>query len=314
MEEWRKLEREVLEAMPGPDDEHSFDLRRRQTPPSSTAPVYTAAPTFVPPPKQNITPALLNQSLTVQPQDTAIVSSIIPYFRKNVLKIYLQLNGLVADLLEVNASASFPCGTIGLATEPNLALVPEVVQQGQGQPQVVIADCQCIAVNMYNTNTINYWVQKQDGSIYSLVGSNVVLGIDKMNTSQSTALSIVTLPAGTTKRSASVMVNHVQPVRRQIFSIDCDNPCPFYHMHLIKGGDGYCGCLFNRADEELDLATRDIVAPDVNTAAMTEAACKAMTCFNNNNSPAVFNPFTLTCWCNTPTTIESNPSAWNPRT
>ncbi|KIV80592.1 hypothetical protein PV11_08083 [Exophiala sideris] len=312
MEEWRELEREVLESMSEPDDENSFELRRREVPTSSTAPVYSAIPTFIPPPKQTITPALLNQSLTTQPQDNATVSSIIPFFRADVLKIYLQLNGLVADLLEVNASASFPCGTIGLDPEPDLALVPKVVQQGQGQPEVVVADCQCIAVNMYNPNVINYWIQKQDGTIYSLVGSNEVLGIDKMNTSQSTALRIVTMPVNATKRSTPDIVEYVQPVKRQIFSIDCDKSCPFYHMHLIKGGDGYCGCMFNGADEEMHLTTRGIVAPEVNTATMTEAACKAMTCFNNNNTPAVFNPFSRTCWCNTPAYVESNPSAWSP--
>ncbi|KAI1628574.1 hypothetical protein EDD37DRAFT_614729 [Exophiala viscosa] len=312
MEKWRELEREVLESMSEPDDDNSFELRRREMPTSSSASVRSAIPTFIPPPKQTITPAVLNQSLTSQPQDNATVSSIIPYFQDDVLKIYLQLNGLVADLLEVNASASFPCGTIGFDPKPNLALVPKVVQQGQGQSQVVIADCQCIAVNVYTPTVINYWVQKQDGTIYSVVGSNEVLGIDKMDINQSTALSIVTLPVNATKRSISDTIQYVQPVKRQIFSIDCDKSCPFYHMHLIKGGDGYCGCMFNGADEEMHLAARGIVAPDVNTATMTEAACKAMTCFNNNNSPAVFNPFSRTCWCNTPAYIESNPSAWNP--
>ncbi|KIW49001.1 hypothetical protein PV05_10718 [Exophiala xenobiotica] len=328
MEQWFNLQNEVLEHLQN-DEVEKFphvrlnsqgvketevnDLRPRQAPTSSATPVYSAIPTFIPPPKQDITPELLNQSLSVQPQNTATVSSIIPYFRENVLRIYMQLKGLVADTLVVNASASLPCSGIGLDPEPKIAIVPKVVQQGQGQPQVQVADCQCIAVNMYIPNVITYWIQKlSDGTIYSLTGSNTVIDIDQMNTTQSTALSIVTLTVGRAKRSAANTLEYVQPERRQIFGIQCDKPCPFYHMHVIKSTDGYCGCIFNGADKEMELSSRGITAPDINTATMTEAACKAMTCYNNDNKPAVFNPFSLTCWCNTPPTIESNPNAWSP--
>ncbi|KAK5196611.1 hypothetical protein LTR96_004236 [Exophiala xenobiotica] len=328
MEQWFDFQNEILEQLQNDEMEKSARVRlnhqgeqeieqnhlqRRQVPTSSATPIYSAIPTFVPPPKQDITPELLNESLSIQPQNTATISSIIPYFRDNVLQIYMQLMGLVADTLVVNASASLACAGIGLDREPKIAVVPNVVQQGQGQPQVQVADCQCIGVNMYTPNVITYWIQKvSDGTIYSLIGSNTVIDIDKMNTTQSTSLSIVTLPVGSTKRSAAKPLQYVQPERRQIFSIQCDSRCPFYHMHVIKSTDGYCGCIFNGADKEMDISPRGIVAPDINTATMTEAACKAMTCYNNDNKPAVFNPFSLTCWCNTPPVIESNPSAWSP--
>jgi hypothetical protein len=216
MEQWFDFQNEILEQLQNDEMEKSArvrlnhqgeqetgqnDLRRRQAPTSSATPVYSAIPTFVPPPKQDITPELLNESLSNQPQNTATISSIIPYFRDNVLQINMQLMGLVADTLVVNASASLACAGIGLDPEPKIAVVPKVVQQGQGQPQIQVADCQCIGVNMYTPNVITYWIQKvSDGTIYSLIGSNTVIDIDKMNTTQSTSLSIVTLPVGSTKR------------------------------------------------------------------------------------------------------------------
>ncbi|KIW45563.1 uncharacterized protein PV06_03944 [Exophiala oligosperma] len=297
---------------PNHEEAIRYDLRRRQEPSSAPTPTYTALPTFVPPPTQDITPELLNQSLSVQPQNTATISSIIPFFMDNVLCVYIQLNGTVADTLIVNASASLPCGDIGVDPEPNMALVPKVVQQGDGQPQVQVADCQCIAVNMYDPNVITYWIQKvSDGSIYSLTGSNKVVDIDKMNTTQTTALDLVTLSAANSKRNAA-NIEYLRPVRRQIFGIECGQPCPFYHMYVIKTTDGYCGCIFHGADEKVGISPRALVVPDINTATMTEAACRAMICYNNGNQPAVFNPFSMTCWCNTPPAIEYNADAWKP--
>lgn len=315
MENWYKLEDEVYNAQLVENADSIPELRRRQTPTTPDPAVDTAVPTFIPPPKQDLTPELLNQSLTVQPQNTATVSSMIPFFHDNVIQVYMQLNGLVADTLVVNCSASLPCGTIGITDpQPNLAMVPQTVQQGQGQPQVAIADCQCIAVNMYTPNVITYWIQKiSDGTIYSVVGSNKVIGIDQMDTTQSTALTLVTLPKGS-KRSLSDQLEYIQPERRQIFSIQCDQPCPFYHMHVVRGSDGYCGCMFNGSDEELH--ARAILEPNVHTASMSAEACAAMKCFNSGGAPgpAVFNPFTLTCWCMSQPYIESNPSAWSPST
>ncbi|EXJ89060.1 hypothetical protein A1O3_02124 [Capronia epimyces CBS 606.96] len=204
IKEWYKLQDDIADTHTAPDMERVVDLKRRQAPPMPEPAVDSAVPTYIPPPKQGITPALLNESLTIQPQNTATVASIIPYFRDNVLQVHLQLNGPVADTLVLNASTALPCGNIGLDPEPNIALVPQVVQQCQGQPQVV-ADCLCIAVNMYTPDVITYWIQNVDGSVYSLTGSSKVIDMNKMNTTQSVALSLVTWPLAASQCSSEAM-------------------------------------------------------------------------------------------------------------
>ncbi|KAL2394350.1 hypothetical protein ABEF92_003059 [Exophiala dermatitidis] len=312
-DEWYKVQEELADAYTAPDMERVVDLRRRQiTPTGPATTVDTAVPTFIPPPSQDVTPALLNESLTVQPQNTATIGSIVPWFADNLLQVHMQLNGPVADTLVVNASASFPCGNVGFDPEPSIALVPKVVYPGQGEPQVIIADCQCIAVNMYTPTVITYWIQKLDGTVYSLSGSNKVMDLNKMNTNQSVALTLVALSSGPSKRDAEGLSHYVQPERRQMFRGECDQPCPFYHMRKVTSGDGFCACMFNGADEELTVTARDMAEPDSFTAKMTPEACAAMTCFEGGDHPAVFNPFSLTCWCVTPPYLENNPSAWTP--
>lgn len=269
-------------------------------------------PSYIPPPKPDITPDLIAEALASQPQNTATVSTIIPYFNDGIFKVFIQLPGPVANTIVVNASVTLSCGSIGLVDpQPNVALVPKVVQEGQGANQTVIADCQVIAVNMYNPQVITYWVQKiADGTLYSVVSGNKVLDIDKMDTGQSVALALVTLTGGQ-KRNLPQTFDLVAPGKRQIFAVHCALACPFYHMHMIQGTDGYCGCVFNSAEQEVELNARGIREPDVHTAIMTPEACAAMICFNEGNKPAAFNPFTRTCWCYTQPTIDSNPSAWN---
>ena len=276
--------------------------------------IQNPVPPYIPPPKPDITPDLIAESLRLQPQNTATVSSVIPYLNSGIVKVFLQLNGQVAQILVVNASVALPCGTIGLVDpQPNVALVPLYVWGGQGANQTVTADCQVIAVNMYSPQVITYWIQKMsDGTLYSVVGSNKVLDIDKMNTGLSASLQLVTLPQGQ-KRSLPSIAKLVIPEKRQIFAAHCALACPFYHMHMIQGTDGYCGCMFNGADEEVELMARGLKEPDVHTAVMTAEACAGMTCFNAGNKAAVFNPFSRTCWCYTQPVIETNPSAWNGR-
>ncbi|OAP58117.1 hypothetical protein AYL99_07207 [Fonsecaea erecta] len=314
MEDWHNKANEVYDSLPERYQQPVNDLRRRQTQTSPTPAIDTAVPTFIPPPNQDITPALLQQSLSVQPQDTAKVSSIVPYLRDGVIQIYLQLDGPVPTTLIVNCSTSLPCGTIGLVDpQPNLALVPLVVNQGQGQPQTVAPDCQCIAMNMYDPHIVIWWIQKlSDGSVYSVLGNNIVSDIDQMNTTQSTALTLTVVSQGAGKRSLDNNIAYVQPQRRQIWSVQCDGACPFYHMNMIKGTDGYCGCMFKDAGETLD--ARALIEPNLYNAKMTVEACAAMSCFNDGGdpTPALFHPFQLTCWCVTQPYIQSNPSAWSP--
>lgn len=269
-------------------------------------------PSYIPPPKNDITPELLNQSLTVQPQNTATVGSVIPDFDLDIFRLFLQLNGIVADLLVVNASVNLACGTIGLVDpQPNVALVPKIVKDGEGAAQTLVADCQVIAVNMYTPEIITYWVQKlADGTVYSVLGSNKVLDIDKMNLGLSTAVELVVLQPGQ-KRDVPENVHYTSPQKRQIFAAHCGFSCPFYHMRMIQGTDGYCGCMFKGANEEFTLEARRLTEPDVHTATMSIEACTAMTCFSTGGNPAVYNPFTRTCWCVSLPAMESNPSAWN---
>ncbi|EXJ63694.1 hypothetical protein A1O7_00029 [Cladophialophora yegresii CBS 114405] len=318
MEDWHKKDDEVYSTLVEADQQAIHGLHRRQAPPDPV-------PTFIPPPKQDITPELIQQALSAQPQNTATVSSMIPYFPDGVIRVHLQLAGPVAYTLVVNASTSLPCGAIGLVDpQPNLGLVPLVMNQGQGQPQTVVADCECIAVNMYQPHIVTYWIQKlSDGSIYSVVGNNLVIDIDKMNTTQSTALALTTLSSGATRRSGTDNIEYVRPVKRQIWRVNCNYACPFYHMRMVKSTDGTCACLFNGADETLltrrpdavpGLIARDLIQPDLMNAKMTAEACASMTCFNNGGdpTPALFNPFHQTCWCITQPYIESNPDAWTP--
>jgi len=293
-------------------EEHVGRALRRQTDPmatSTSAAVNTAVLTFIPPPKTDITPELLNQSLTAQPQNTGTVASAIPHLQEGVISFLVQLQGLVADLLTLNASTAFPCGSIGKGSDPDLVLVPKIIKNGT--QQIVIADCMLIAVNMYKPTIINYWVQTEDGSVYSIVGDNLVHDLDKVDTTVGSALTILTsLSGGNMKRDVvSAGSPNVVPLeRRQVFHVTCGAPCPFYHMQPIKGSDGYCGCMFREPTDGITLIDRGIKAPDAYTATMTEDACKAMSCTQNDNKPAVFNPFSLTCWCVDRPYIEINPS------
>ncbi|KAJ9608065.1 hypothetical protein H2200_007053 [Cladophialophora chaetospira] len=318
MEDWHLKEEEAYSGTMDADQRPVHGWERRQAPPDPV-------PVFIPPLKQDITPELIQESLSVQPQNTALVTSIIPYFHDGVVRVYLQLDGPVTSTLVVNASTSLPCGPIGLVDpQPNVALVPLVVNQGQGQPQTVVADCECIAVNMYQPGVVTYWIQKAtDGTIYSVLGTALLQDIDKMNTTQSTALTLTALSPGASKRSVPDNVDYVRPEKRQIWRVNCNYPCPFYHMRMLKGTDGTCACLFKGADEKFvdtragkyeKFVARDFIQPDLMNAKMTADACAAISCFNNGGdpTPALFNPFHQTCWCITQPYIESNPNAWTP--
>jgi hypothetical protein len=306
MEAWHKQEDEAYNAVLI-DQSIPSRAQRRQVAPDPVS-------TFIPPPKTDITPELIQQALSAQPQNTAALTSLVPYFYDGVMRAYLQLAGPVAYTLVVNVSTSFPCGTIGLADpQPNVALVPLVVNQGQGQPKTSLADCECIAANMYQPHIITYWIQKlTNGNIYSVVGNNLVRDIDKMNTTQSTALTLTVLSTAANKRSIEDDIEYVKMDKRQIWRVNCNYACPLYHMTKIKSTDGQCACLMKGADE--NFVARDLVQPDFMNAQMSEEACAAMTCFNDGGepTPALFNPFHQTCWCVKQPYIESNPSAWTP--
>jgi hypothetical protein len=297
-------------------DGHLRDLRnhKRQVNPNAPTPpleTNTDLPVFIPPPKQDITPELINQSLTVQPQNSAVVSSVIPHLADEVLTFLVQLDGVVASTLSMNASTIFPCGSIGADPQPNIMLVPKYVKDGT--QQTIIANCRCIAVSMFVPKVLTYWIQKIDGTIYSLVGPSLISHIDKIDTGSPIALSLLpTLDNAITPRDiASTKI--VAPTRRQVFkSVVCDRKCP-EGMEPIPGNltkvPPECGCLA-KPGQSLKVKPRALKQPDAYTATMTEEVCKAMQCMNNGDKPAMHNPFSMTCWCPDPVIIEDNPSAW----
>ena len=191
-------------------------------------------------------------------------------------------------------------------------LVPKYVQNGTYQ--TVIPDCRCIAVNMYDPNVITYWIQNKAGAIFSLLGSNKVLDIDQIDTGQPIALSMLPQVPGNTKRSTAKTVQEIGQPHRQVLKANvCDRRCP-EGAEPIPGAllknPPECGCLVNSTSEASGLTERGLTAPGPYTATMTKEACEAMKCISNGDAPAMFNPFSLTCWCAEPEYIEENNSAW----
>lgn len=233
--------------------------------------------TYVPPPKTDITPQLLDQSLASQPQDTATVGSIMPHFQDGVLSFGVQLNGLVAATMMLNASTDLPCDGIGGQAQPDLELRPKDVDNGTAQ--TYIPDCQIVAVNMYNPDVINYWVQDKNGSITSLVGSNKLVDINLLNSTASTSLVLRAKQPGAAKRDSSM------------------------------GNGATTGQAIADRAMQKEQEKRGLSAPDPHTASMTAEACAGMKCNNNGGNPAMYNPFSSTCWCRDPVYVETDHSA-----
>lgn len=227
--------------------------------------------TYIPPPKTGQTGALLNQSLAYQPNNTATIISVMPHFQQGILSFTIQLNGFVAASLIVNASSSLPCDTIGLSPEPDLVILPQV-QQG-ANASAVISDCDIIAVNMYNPEVVNYWVQTADGSIFALAGSNKVQALDKINTSASIAMVVRAATAQNWNGGLAARERGKQTLAAA----------------LQKG--------------QL-LSRRAVTNANMHNAAMSAQACQAIQCTQNGGKPAVYNPFTRVCGCKDPAQVE----------
>lgn len=264
-----------------------------------------AAPTFIPPPKTDITPDLINQSLTSQPDNAGVVTGVIPVFRDGVLMFPVQFEGPIAPIIPINCSTSLPCGLIGNGPDPNIVIGPKYVQDGT--QQTIVADCLVIAVNMYDPNIINYVIQNSQGETFSLVGGNKIQDIDKIDTSAPVALTLQST-LGSTKRSVDETKSYVIPKRYQVHKNNCRTECT-RRGYFIAGLDDFCGCM-DREDHISVSRRSGISAPDATEATMSAKACAAMTCINNGGKPAVFNPFSLTCWCVDQPLIEDNPSGW----
>lgn len=173
------------------------DLRRRDIDPS----IKDANFSYIPPPKTDITPELLAESLAVQPQNTATVVYAIPYFAQGVISLGCQMEGFIASTMILNASTEIPCDGIDtIRPVPNVELRPKEINNGNTTAS--IPECSIIAVNMYDPNVLTYWIQDPTGAIFSTTGSNKVVQIDQLNTTASTALILRAKAASTpmTKR------------------------------------------------------------------------------------------------------------------
>ncbi|RMZ85857.1 hypothetical protein DV737_g441, partial [Chaetothyriales sp. CBS 132003] len=280
-------------------------------------------PSFIPPPKTDITPELINQSLSVQPQNTATISSVLIHIPQGVVTITFEMNGLMADSISVNASTSMMCGDIGCEPEPEIEIVPKVVGQEQGSNATAVADCLCIAVNMYNPNVINVYVLDRKGRVFSLASSNKIVNIDQLDLSQSVGLSLMPIPAGSQKREQGNQkreqgnqkreqgnqkreqgnqghLTNLIPLRtRQVLKVGCGKACPFAYMRHVVSADGHtCGCVFEHAGAAATMGQRGVVARGKEWVAMPKEECEAIKCVDKGDkAAAVFNPFSKVCWC-----------------
>jgi hypothetical protein len=315
---------EVIESVSGVlDDLNSFKVKmqsannelrlssqvnneKRQTNTSTfSTSLDPAAPTFIPPPKTDVTPELINQSISSQPDNTGLVTGVFPVFGDGIMTFLIQLVGPVAPILPINSSTSFPCGAIGKGPDPKIVVGPKYVQDGT--QQTIIADCMVIAVNMYTPTVITYFVMNTEGEVFSLVGSIKVQDLDKINPAAPIALSLQSSSTWD-KRSINSPANITIPKRHQIHQIECGVKCTD-SGYFITGLDDFCGCM--QFDDSGSLNVRSgISAPDMTEATMSAKACAAMTCINNGGKPAVFNPFSLTCWCVDQTYVEDIQGGW----
>jgi hypothetical protein len=267
-----------------------------------------AASTFLPPQKTDITPALINQSISTQPDNTGLVTGAIPVFQDGVVTFLVQLVGPVAPIIPINCSTSLPCGYIGNGPDPNIIIGPKYIEDGS--TQTTVADCIVIAVNMYQSGVLSWVIQNNKGEIYSLVGSIKIHDLNKIDVGAPMALSLQSSPTWN-KRTVDEPASYVIPKRYQVYKSECDVKSTSLG-YFFSGLDDYCGCMDLEGAGSL-YSRSGISVPDVTEATMSAEACAAMTCINNGGKPAVFNPFSLTCWCIDEAYVENNPSGWTGR-
>ena len=259
--------------------------KRQATPTSTEAASFTGTPTplpsevntsspaaitFIPPPKTDLTPALIQESLMQQPQQTADIISATPYFMDGTIVFGVQLEGgPVVTIIYMNASTTIPCGTIGADPEPGLVVVPFNVVNGT--EQVMVNTCLVIAVNIYQPKVITFWVQKPSGDLYSLSSDAKIHDLNKINTNLPAFADILTTDTPFTRRNGMIPT-----------------------ITLAKPDA---------------LGVRDLVEINPYTTVMTKGACDAMFCKSNNGSHALYNPFLRTCYCQTLQYAQVNPNS-----
>ena len=230
---------------------------------TSVAPESPAITTFIPPPNTDITPALIQQSLSQQPQTLGQISAVQPFFHDSVIQFTMNLAGSAGSVgMLMNASTKIPASTIGSTNEPSLIIVPESVKNGT---EIVTTEtATIIAANMYDPEYINFWVMLKNGTLVPLLSDCKVHDIDRIDP---TTARLAIMPSPFKKKDTRVITS------------------------------------FNRAGEISRRAAPDISKrglEDVNAynTKMTQASCKSMKCTVDGESP-LWNMFTANCYCET---------------
>ena len=241
--------------------------------------------TFIPPPKTDITPALIQQSLSEQPQSLGQISSVQPFFKDGVIRFTMNLIGSVgSNGFLLNASTKIPASTIGNNNEPSLVIVPQSVINGTEMVTTNFATI--MAVNMYSKDYLTFWVMLNNGTLVALLSDTKVHDIDRIDPTTS-AVSIMAAPFTGRKRETRLTSA----------------------MALQEDADEITSRATPQAQGVNGVTKRGIEGVDTYNAKMTQGACEAMKCTINDEGP-LWNMFTRTCYCET---IQSywtvNPSA-----
>ena len=242
---------------------------------TSVAPESPATTTFLPPLKTDITPQLIQQSLSQQPQSLGQISAVQPFFLDGVIQFTMSLAGSTGSTgMLMNASTKIPASTIGNNNEPSLIIVPESVKNGS---EIVTTEtATIIAMNMYNTEYLNFWVLLNNGTTIPLLSDCKVHDIDRIDPSTA---RVAIMPSPLEKRdSRSGSASLSQAMARGISKRAADSVPLGNTKRGIEGVNSY------------------------NTK-MTQKSCNNMNCTINNESP-MWNMFTATCYC------ETTPPSW----
>lgn len=235
--------------------------------------------TFIPPPKTDITPALIQQSLSQQPQTLGQISGVQPFFRDGVIQFTMNLVGSAGSSgLLMNASTKIPASSIGNNNEPSLIIVPGTVKNGT---EIVTTEfATIIAMNMYSKDYLTYWVLLNNGTIVSLLSDCKVHDVDRINPSTSGVSVMASSFTGKKRdaKSASATATH-------------------------NDADDITRRASSQAPGDAGVTKRGIVDVDAYNTKMTQEACEAMQC-TIDDEKALWNPFTRSCYC------ETSPSYW----
>ena len=240
-----------------------------------------AATSFIPPPKTDITPALIQQSLSEQPQTLGQISAVRPYFLDGMIQFTMNLVGPAgSNGMLMNASTNIPASTVGDNNEPSLIIVPETVDNGT--EIVTMETATIIAINMYSNEYLTYWVLLNNGKLVSLLSDCQVHDIDRINPNTA-ALSIIPSPYTNKRDTLSVSATASQNMADEISRRAAHGASPELNKRGLAGVNNY------------------------NTK-MTQESCASMKCTLDGESP-LWNMFTANCYCNTtPAYWTVNPS------